>query len=104
MFKASIIDYVYGKDEKFIESVYTSLLDTWCIYYNKLIKRIYDMNNENIQNDYNIFIKVIYSWFPPRKGKEQSFQNLIDKLNLRSKYNKIIETKAKIEQAIVLER
>ena len=39
------------------------------------------MNNENIQNDYNIFIKVIYSWFPPRKGKEQSFQNLIDKLN-----------------------
>ena len=74
MFKASIIDYVYGKDEKFIESVYSSLLDTWCIYYNKLIKLIYDMNNENIQNDYNNFIKVIYSWFPPRKGKEQVFK------------------------------
>ena len=103
MFKTSIIDYVYGKDKNFINSVYTSLLDTWCIYFNDLKRRIYEMNYGEIENDINNFIKMVYIWFPPRQGKEQCFQNLIDKLGLRPNYNKIIETKAKIEQ-VALER
>ena len=104
MFKMSIVDYVYGKEERFIKSVYTSLLDTWCIYYSFLSRHLDEMSNEDIENSFNNFIKVVYTWFPPKIGKEKCFQNLIDKLNLRPKYNKIIEAKAKVEQALALEK
>ena len=94
LFRTSIIHYIFGKDTTFIESIYTSILDAWCQFYEFI--NGYQIPRDN-KKEYDSFLKILYSWLPKNKSKDECFQYLIDKLNLREKYNEIMKIKNMIE-------
>ena len=93
LFRTSIIHYIFGNENAFINSVYTSILDAWCTFYESI--KGYQILKNN-QEEYKKFLQILHSWFPTYK--EECFQKLIDKLNLREKYNEIIKIKQMIEK------
>ena len=93
LFRTSIIHYIFGKEKAFINSIYTSILDAWCIFYESI--KGYQILKDN-KEEYKKFLQILHSWFPT--NKEECFQKLIDKLNLREKYNEIIKVKQMIEK------
>ena len=93
LFRTSIIPYIFGNEKAFINSIYTSILDAWCYFYESI--KGYQILKDN-KEEYKKFLKILHSWFP--NNKEECFQKLIDKLNLREKYNEIIRIKQMIEK------
>ena len=90
LFRTSIIHYIFGKEKIFIDSIYTSIFDAWCEFYESI--KGYQILKDN-KNEYEKFLKILHSWFPNNKTKDECFQHLIDKLNLREKYDEVIKIK-----------
>ena len=87
LFKSAFIFYINGNEQIFLNCIYTSIMDAWRVFYNYVSWNIKEVN---LKEKYNAFLNIIDSWFPKNLDKEQCFNYLIDKLNMRKQYNNIM--------------